>query len=289
MIILSSLLGASAALAFTTKSVLASSESAFIRLPPYSSRFQTQQSTLSEIMTDSDKNNEPPRLLVSNLHHLGIDGDDKIRLILASQSPRRREILDMLGLSGLYTTTPSPLDESALQSDLVNNDNNKSVSPIEYTRILAEKKAEALAGVISQDPNTKPTLVLGSDTIVDLDGTILEKPTDEQAAVSMLSRLSGNWHKVHTGVAIYHVQGANMKLFASFTDTASVKFAPLSKVSIEAYVATKEPLDKAGSYGIQGVGGQLVERMEGDFFTVMGLPMHRTSRELSRAISELRK
>lgn len=295
-VILLSLL-ASSTVAFTaTSSVLPtctrtsnSGESAFVRLPLDSKRLLARQYTVTVKMSVSDKSDGPPRLLVSNLHHLGssVDGDDKIRLILASQSPRRREILDMLGLSGLYTATPSPLDESAVQSELLNS--NTSVSPIDYTRTLAEKKAEALAEALSQDSNTKSTLILGSDTIVDLDGSILEKPTDEEAATSMLSRLSGNWHKVHTGVAIYHAQGVNTNLLVSFTDTAAVKFASLSNDDIEAYVATNEPMDKAGSYGIQGVGGQLVERMEGDFFTVMGLPMHRTSRELSRAISELRK
>jgi len=236
-------------------------------------------------MSDSVDNTERPSLLVSNLHHLGNDGDDKIRLILASQSPRRREILDMLGLTGLYSATPSPLDESAVQSQLV----KESFSPIEYTRTLAEKKAEALAQVLSQDSSTKSTLVLGSDTIVDLDETILEKPTDVESAIIMLSKLSGEWHQVHTGVALYHVQPDNVNLVASFTDTARVKFSELSKEDIEAYVATGEPMDKAGSYGIQGIGGQLVERIEGDFFSVMGLPMHRTSRELSLAMYNLKK
>jgi septum formation protein len=245
-------------------------------------------SALNMSNSDSGCSQEPPTLIVSNLKHLGNNEDNKIRLILASQSPRRRDILDMLGLSGLYIAMPSPLDESTLQSDLVNTD--EPISPIEYTQILAEKKAEALAHSLSQDVNTKSTLVLGSDTIVDLDGVILEKPTDSQAAMSMLSRLSGKWHKVHTGVAIYHVESTTkMNLVTSFTETAAVKFAPLSEQDIISYVATGEPMDKAGSYGIQGVGGQFVERMEGDYFCVMGLPMHRTSRELSRVISELVK
>jgi septum formation protein len=229
-------------------------------------------------MSNSDQN----RLLVSNVQHLG---DNKIRLILASQSPRRREILDMLGLTGRYTATPSPLDESSVQSRLA----NEFVSPLAYTRTLAEKKAEALAMNLSQDSSTKSTLVLGSDTIVDLDDLILEKPADAESARTMLRQLSGVWHRVHTGVAIYHVEADTVKLMSSFTDTAKVKFADLSEADIEAYVETGEPMDKAGSYGIQGIGGQLVERIEGDFFTVMGLPMHRFSRELSRAITELKK
>lgn len=235
-------------------------------------------------MSDTD-DQELSSLLVSNMHHLG-NNDNNIRLILASQSPRRREILAMLGLAGRFSVTHSPLDESALAGELA----QQSLSPLEYTRTLAEKKAEALANVLSQDSSTTPTLILGSDTIVDLQEHILEKPTDTESAIAMLTKLSGEWHQVHTGVAIYHVEGNTVPtLLSSFTDTARVQFAKLSKNDIEAYVATEEPMDKAGSYGIQGIGGQLVSRLEGDFFTVMGLPMHRTSKELSRAIAVLIK
>lgn len=210
-------------------------------------------------------------LLVSHVQHLDVD----VKLILASQSPRRREILDMMGLGGKYIATPSPLDESSLQKRLAKED------PKMYTRILAEEKAKALAVTL----DTKvPTLVLGSDTIVDLEGKILEKPTDADSAVSMLKQLSDNFHQVHTGVAIYLVQDTDVQLVSSFIDTAKVKFAELSEEDIKAYVETKEPMDKAGSYGIQGIGGQFVEKMEGDFFTVMGLPMHRVSTELTKAV-----
>lgn len=240
--------------------------------------------TVATMSTSERISVDPNGLLVSNAKHLG---DDKIHLILASQSPRRREILDMLGLSGLYTVTPSPLDESAVQLRLA----NASVSPLDYTRTLAKKKAKALAMNLSQDSSTKSTLVLGSDTIVDLDDLILEKPADAESARIMLRKLSGVWHRVHTGVAIYHVEAGTgtVRLMSSFTDTAKVKFAVLSEADIDAYIETGEPMDKAGSYGIQGIGGQLVERIEGDFFTVMGLPMHLFSRELSRAITEINK
>lgn len=223
-------------------------------------------------------------LLVSNLKYLGEDG---IRLILASQSPRRREILDMMGLAGKYGATPSPLDESALPARLA----KESMQPVEYTRTLAEEKAKALAEqLLEESKAVQSTLILGSDTIVDLEGVgILEKPSSTEEAQAMLQRLSGNWHMVHTGVAIYHVEGHKSSLITSFTEEARVKFAPLSEADIDAYVATAEPMDKAGSYGIQGIGGQLVERMEGDFFTVMGLPMHRVSQELSRAIHQVHK
>jgi septum formation protein len=118
------------------------------------------------------------------------------------------------------------------------------------------------------------TIVLGSDTIVDLDGHILEKPVDETDAGRMLSMLSGRRHSVHTGVALVCVgrctdgDDAVTVTTTSFVDTAVVQFAALTKGDIEAYVSTGEPLDKAGSYGIQGIGGQMVRSIEGDFFTV---------------------
>lgn len=187
-----------------------------------------------------------------------------------------------MGLAGRYTAEPSPLDESALQEEL---SGQPHVPPEAYARILAEHKAEAMGKhIIGKSTDDGSTFVLGSDTIVDLDGDILEKPNDKSDAIDMLSRLSGKWHKVHTGVALYRVED-KASLVSSFTDTANVKFADLTDRDILAYVETGEPMDKAGSYGIQGVGGQLVETMEGDFFTVMGLPMHRLSKTLSEIIT----
>lgn len=180
------------------------------------------------------------------------------KLILASQSPRRREILEMMGLKGLFEATPSPLDETKLQKELV----ARNLSPPEYTRVLAEDKAKALA-ITRQNG-----LVLGSDTIVDLDGVILEKPRDASDAKRMLRMLSGVQHSVHTGVALYTVKEGSVELVRSFTETAKVQFATLSEVDIEAYVASGEPMDKAGAYGIQGMGGQMVSAVNGDFFAV---------------------
>lgn len=140
----------------------------------------------------------------------------------------------------------------------------------------------------------------------------MEKPKDDTDAFNMIRRLSGNWHQVHTGVAAYAIGSGvhdTESLMFSFTDTARVKFAELADDDIMAYIDTREPFDKAGSYGIQGVGGQFgkcirfpihddmkcheskmnfaVECMEGDFFTVMGLPMHKLSKELSQVIRSL--
>lgn len=217
------------------------------------------------------------------------------KLILASQSPRRAEILDMMGLDGQFTATPSPLDESKLQEELQSRAD--AISPKEYVQILSERKAHAM--VVDgksvwekqvNDNETKNVLIIGSDTIVDLDGDILEKPKDEDDARDMLGRLSDRWHCVHTGVSIYVVtlDGSISSLLSSFVETTRVKFVKLNEKDIDAYVDTKEPMDKAGSYGIQGIGGQMVEKIEGDYFTVMGLPMHRVSVELTKALKEIK-
>ncbi len=235
-------------------------------------------------MSSSTTDSQQGKLLLSNLTTLSTDGP--VRLILASQSPRRREILDMMGLTGRYLVQPSPLDEEKLQKELA----NQSFAPKDYAKKLAESKAHALAEEMSNSSveyEQEYTLLLGSDTIVDLEGEILEKPKTEDDAKTMLSKLSGSWHEVHTGVALYkmtHSEGGVVELVSSFTDTARVKFTSLSVEDINAYVGTGEPMDKAGSYGIQGIGGQMVERMEGDFFTVMGLPMHRLSGEMAKAL-----
>ena len=254
--------------------------------------------------------------LLSNMDQISIDGPK--RLILASQSPRRREILDMIGLKDKYSVIPSPLDEGKLQIKL----SKMNMSPQDYTKVLAEEKANALAEHLvsmdySDDDNCETTFILGSDTIVDLGGKILEKPTSSENAIEMLQSLSNNWHEVHTGVALYRIQHQKSQTFkqvdcvTSYTDTSKVKFSSLSMRDIEAYVKTGEPMDKAGSYGIQvsamcyqftkiigfelifsyfilsytkGIGGQFVEEMIGDFFTIMGLPMNSLSREISKAL-----
>jgi septum formation protein len=222
-------------------------------------------------------------LILSSRDHLNRD----VKLILASQSPRRREILDMMGLAGLYTVQPSPLDESALQLRVVQS-NDRTMTPQQYTLTLAQEKAKALAVSLiddhDEDVHAPATLVLGSDTIVDLDGMILEKPKDEASAKAMLSALSAKSHRVHTAVALYHVVGRRCTLVESFVDTALVTFVSLREEDIMNYIATQEPMDKAGSYGIQGMGGQFVECITGDFFSVMGLPMHRTSKLLTKGV-----
>ena len=119
---------------------------------------------------------------------------------------------------------------------------------------------------------------------MDLEGTILEKPTNDTSAKAMLRALSATTHQVHTAVALYHVVDQKYTLIDSFVDTAQVTFVHLQEVDINNYIATREPMDKAGSYGIQGMGGQFVKSITGDFFSVMGLPMHRTSKLLTQGV-----
>lgn len=167
-------------------------------------------------------------------------------LVLASRSPRRKQLLEMLGIPVLVAV--SDVQEIPLPNE----------RPADYTRRLARDKARAVPGA----------LVLGADTTVVVDGELLEKPVDEADAVRMLSRLQGRRHEVITSVCLI----ANGREHEA-QDVTTVFFRPASTALLEAYVATGEPMDKAGAYGIQGPGAALVERIEGDFFGVMGLPI----------------
>jgi septum formation protein len=167
-------------------------------------------------------------------------------LTLASTSPRRRQLLEMLGIP--VEVRPSNIPEVRAPDEL----------PAAYTLRLARAKAESVPGAF----------VLGADTTVALDEHVLEKPADPEDAVRILSLLQGRTHEVVTAVAL--VAGGVVR---DRVDTTLVTFRPASRSFLEAYVATGEPMDKAGAYGIQGYGAALVERVEGDFFTVMGLPL----------------
>lgn len=182
------------------------------------------------------------------------------RLILASQSPRRAELLGRLGLA--FDVMPADIDETYAAGE----------PPAEHARRLAAQKAAALA---ARHPDA---LVIGSDTIVVVDGDVLGKPRDPGEAVAMLGRLSGREHTVYTGVAV--ARGSELH---ADVEPALVRFRPLSDRECEEYVRTGEPMDKAGAYGIQGFGSAIVEAVQGDYFAVMGLPIVRTVALLRRA------
>lgn len=174
-------------------------------------------------------------------------------IILASVSPRRAELLNQLGLE--YQVIPSEVSETIP---------NQSVFPEELVTKLALHKASDVARKIEQG------LVIGADTLVVLGETIFGKPSDPDEAVKMLSMLSGKTHSVYTGIAMIQVPSGQTEVGYSET---KVKFRPVSLAEIRSYVATGEPLDKAGAYGIQGKGGVLVETIEGCYFNVVGLPL----------------
>ncbi len=182
------------------------------------------------------------------------------RIVLASASPRRRDLLTLIGIP--HEVRPADIDETLLDGEL----------PDAHAERLARTKAAVLA---AQAPDA---LVVGSDTIVVVDGAILGKPRDEADAARMLRRLAGRRHTVHTAVAV--ARGGRVE---SGVERVEVAFRPLTDADIASYIATGEPMDKAGAYGIQGFGATIVERIEGDYFAVMGLPLGRLVRLMERA------
>ena len=182
------------------------------------------------------------------------------RLVLASNSPRRRQLLTELGLT--YEIRLREVDES-FPPHLVR---------AEVAEFLAAHKASAYAPDLAPDE-----LVITADTIVCLDDDVLNKPADEAEAVQMLQRLQGRAHDVYTGVCLLHGDGRRVV----FSDQTRVHFRPLSLPEIEHYVRQYQPLDKAGAYGAQDwIGMVAVTRLEGSYFNVMGLPVHRVWEEL---------
>jgi len=179
------------------------------------------------------------------------------RVILASQSPRRRDLLTLIGIP--HEVRPADIDERYV--------------PGESPRAHAERLARAKAARIAEPG----ALVIGSDTIVVVDGDVLGKPADERDAAAMLRRLSGRTHLVITAVAAMHDGRVE-----SGVEEVEVTFHRLGDDDVARYIATGEPVDKAGAYGIQGFGATIVERVHGDYFAVMGLPLQRLVRLLDR-------
>jgi septum formation protein len=171
------------------------------------------------------------------------------RVVLASASPRRRELLALVGIE--HDVRPANIDESYLAGE----------TPREHAERLAREKASAL--------ELPDAVTIGSDTIVVVDGDVLGKPRDREHAHAMLRRLSGRSHVVMTAVAV-RWQGN----LVSGLEEVGVTFRTLTDDEIDRYITTGEPMDKAGAYGIQGYGATIVERVEGDYFAVMGLALN---------------
>lgn len=189
------------------------------------------------------------------------------RLILASASPRRRELLAHLGLP--FEVIAGQFDEDSISTN--------GLTPAAWVQRLAEAKAVAVAKTIDG-----PALVLGADTTVILDGEYLNKPRDAEDARQMLRRLSNRTHQVYTGVSLASVENGIVTKYATDYAQTNVTFDTIPDDVIAAYVATGEPLDKAGAYGIQGKALTFIPRIAGDYFNVVGLPLFTLCRLLAQ-------
>ena len=181
--------------------------------------------------------------------------------MLASASPRRAEILERLGLAA--TIEPAGIREARFAGE----------APAAYVERLARAKASCvLRRVAGNAPGDEPLLVVGGDTVVVHRERLLGKPANTEEAVEMLTRLAGDWHEVFTATAVTEANGSETRT-ESGTAVSRVRFRPFGEAFARDYVATGEPMDKAGAYGVQRLGAALVERIEGDFHAVMGLPV----------------
>ena len=183
------------------------------------------------------------------------------KIVLASASPRRQELLHRIGIEEFDIRVPEA-DESC----------PAELKPAQIVEHISRKKAEAAAALCTPDE-----IIITADTMVFLDDQRLGKPVDEADALRMLTDLQGRHHTVCTGVTVR--QGGRV---LTESETTEVYFRPAAKEELLAYIATGEPMDKAGSYGVQGKGALLVEKLHGDFFNVMGLPVLRLSRMLAQ-------
>lgn len=193
------------------------------------------------------------------------------KIILGSASPRRRELLSQIGVSfEVRTSGREEIYHSAI--------------PEEIVRELALMKAENVAGDLTDEQNEAPkdTIVIGADTIVVLDGKILGKPVDEKDAADMIGALQGRSHEVYTGVAILDYDSQGEKNVSVHAVGTKVYVNPMDEAEISTYIDTGEPMDKAGAYGIQGRFAAYIDRIEGDYYNVVGLPVSYVYQALKR-------
>ncbi|PDW02734.1 septum formation protein Maf [Candidatus Viridilinea mediisalina] len=201
------------------------------------------------------------------------------RLVLASASPRRYELLTALGATFTVIATDVEAELRAAPPELMAQLPPVTLPPLEHPTLLAWRKAQAAS---LQAPGA---IILGADTVVVLDGMLLNKPGDGATAQAMLRQLSGRSHTVYTGVCVLEPEHPQQPATRSRLAlvASEVEFAPVSAQAIAAYVATGEPLDKAGAYGVQGMGGKLVHSVRGSYTAVVGLPLVTTYELLSQA------
>ena len=186
-----------------------------------------------------------------------------MNIILASKSQRRKDLLKMIDIP--FRSYPSNFDESTIS--------NKNLKPIDLCKKLAFLKAKKISQKFKSD------LVIGGDTIVTINNEILGKPKDKFEAHQMLNKLSGQTHSVYTGISI---QCINKKILKTFYEKTKVTFYQLSKREIDYYISNYNPYDKAGSYGIQDMSSIFVDKIDGCFYNVVGLPISRFFKELKK-------
>ena len=188
------------------------------------------------------------------------ENDNDLKLVLASSSPRREEILKQLKLK--FTIVPSKINEENFTED----------DPISLVRKLAVEKAKSVSNLVEN------ALIIAADTVVVYDNQILGKPKNKSDARRMLKMLRAKKHQVITGVAVVNSQDGEVHVDENITE---VKMADLTDTEIDTYIETGEPMDKAGSYAIQGFGALFVEEIQGSFYSVMGLPIHQLAKLLN--------
>ena len=191
-----------------------------------------------------------------------------MRIVLASGSPRRKQLMDLVGIECevLVTNVDEPITGDAAS----------------LVRELSVKKNQAACDIIrSQNELHKATIVIAADTLVSIRGKVLEKPSSREEAYEMLKLLGGSKHTVYTGVTITKLTKGNFEQY-HFVESADVFFRDLTDDEINAYIDTGEPFDKAGAYGVQEKGALLVEKVDGDFYTVVGLPIMKVGYVLSQ-------
>ena len=191
------------------------------------------------------------------------------KIILASGSPRRRELLTQIGIDfDVVTSNAEEIITKTYPRDIVCE--------------LSCLKAKAVYDMLKEpQKDIDNSVIIGADTIVYCDGEILGKPADKEEAREMIYKLQGKSHMVYTGVTVIAKSG-DMVSASSFAEGTKVNVAPMTENEIEAYISTDEPYDKAGAYGIQGLFGKFIEGIEGDYFNVVGLPVHRLYEELKK-------
>jgi len=200
---------------------------------------------------------------------------ESLDIILASASPRRKELLQQIGLD--FRILVSRVEEKVTTK-----------VPHQVVEELSCQKATAVMKQIlhSEEYKEKKVLVIGADTIVACDGMILGKPKDKAQAVEMLQMLQGRAHQVYTGVTLLKKERSGQVEHKTFHEETQVFFFPMTEAETQAYVETGDPLDKAGAYGIQGLCARYIERIEGDYNNVVGLPVGRLYQEVKEWMTE---